>query len=114
MRCSTSLTNLRLAPSLRIFRRPSCHRHLQAAGGEGAHEHHVLGGLGDVDEAAGPGQPGAELADVQVALPVGLGQAQEGQVQPAAVVEIELAGWSITAVALVPAPKLRPAAGPRR
>ena len=48
--------------------------------------------LADVDEAAGAGQPRAELADVEVAFAVGLRQAEERDVQPAAVVEVELVG----------------------
>lgn len=38
----------------------------------------------------GAGQTGAELGDVQVAVGSGLGQAQEGHVQAAALIEIEL------------------------
>ena len=63
---------------------------LRVAGHERPHEHHLFGVLADVDEAARTGQPRPELAHVQVAVPVGLGQAQHGQVQPAAVVEVEL------------------------
>ena len=48
--------------------------HLQAAGGEGAHEHHGPGVLADVDEAARAGELRAELADIQIALRIGLRQ----------------------------------------
>ena len=41
-------------------------------------------------KAPGPGQFGAELADVGVALAVGLGKPQEGHVKAAAVIEVEL------------------------
>ena len=57
VRCSTSLTNLRLVPSLRICTLPSAMRSLQVAGGEGADEHHLARRLADVDEAAGARQP---------------------------------------------------------
>jgi hypothetical protein len=71
----------------------------------------ALGVLADVDEAAGAGQPRAELADVEVAFGVRLRQAQHRQVQPAAVVEVELVGWSMTACVLTAAPKFSPLAG---
>ena len=64
--------------------------HFQAARRERADEHHRLGVLADVDEAAGAGQARAELRDVEVAVAVGLGEAEEGEVEPAAVVEVEL------------------------
>ena len=73
MRCSTRSTNFGAA-----------------ARREGAEKHHLLGVLADVDEAAGARQPGAELADVDAALAVGLRHAEEGHVEPAAVVEVEL------------------------
>ena len=62
------------------------------AGAERADEHDFLGVLTDVDEAAGASELGAELADVEVAMPVDLGEAEKGRVEPAAVVEIELVG----------------------
>ena len=52
----------------------------------------ALGALADVDEAAGAGQPRAEAGDVEIAVPVDLGEAEEGAVEPAAVVEVELVG----------------------
>ena len=60
------------------------------AGRERPEEEHAAGGLADVDEAAGADEPPAEAADVDVALAVGLCQAEEGLVQPPAVVEVEL------------------------
>ena len=63
-----------------------------AARGEGAEEDDLLGVLADVDEAAGAGQPRPELADVDVALAVDLRHAEEGRVEAAAVVEVELRG----------------------
>mgnify|MGYP000317090603 CR=1 FL=1 len=50
--------------------------HLQRAGGKGADKHHGLGVLADVDEAARARQAGPELAHVEVAVLVGLRQAQ--------------------------------------
>ena len=46
--------------------------------------------LADVDEAAGAGQPRAELRHVEVTLLVGLRQPEEGRVEAAAVIEVEL------------------------
>jgi hypothetical protein len=63
-----------------------------AARREGAEEDHLLGVLADVDEAARARQPGPELADVDVPLAVGLRHAEEGRVEAAAVVEVELRG----------------------
>ena len=67
-------------------------RDLEAAGREGADEYHLLGILADVDEAAGARQTRAELADVQIALLVRLGEAEKGRVEAAAVIEVELIG----------------------
>ena len=50
----------------------------------------TLGVLRDVDEAAGAREPLAEAADVDVALRVALREAQAGEVEAAAVVEVEL------------------------
>ena len=63
---------------------------LQALGGEGAAVDHLLGVLGDVDEAAGAGQAGTELGHVQIAVGGRLRQAQEGHIQAAALIEVEL------------------------
>ena len=63
---------------------------LQALGGEGAAVDHLLGVLGDVDEAARTGKAGAELGDVQVAVGGRFRQAQEGHIQAAALIEVEL------------------------
>ena len=59
---------------------------------ERADEDDLLGVLADVDEAAGAGELRAELADIEVAVPVDLGEPEEGRVQAAAVVEVELVG----------------------
>ena len=48
-----------------------------------------MGVLADVDEPAGAGQLGTEPAGVDVAVPVDLGEAEEGLVEAAAVVEVE-------------------------
>ena len=66
--------------------------HLERSGREGSHEHHRLGALADVDEAARARKPRAKARDVEVAVPVDLGEAEERAVEPAAVVEIELVG----------------------
>ena len=57
---------------------------------EQAAEDDPLGVLGDVDEPAAPREAGAELADVDVPGKVDLGERQECQVQPPALVEVEL------------------------
>ena len=67
-------------------------RHAQLAGVESADEYHLLRVLADVDEAAGARKLGPELADVEIAPRVDLGEAEKGHVEPAAVVEIELIG----------------------
>ena len=71
---------------------PSRASTLLPPGAEGADEDHLLGVLADVDEAAGAGELRPELADVEIAVAVGLGEAEEGHVEPAAVVEVELVG----------------------
>ena len=65
-------------------------RDLEPARGEGAGEDHGPGVLADVDEAAGAGELAAETADVDVALGVALGHAEDGEVEAAAVIEVEL------------------------
>ena len=56
---------------------------------ERAAEHNLLGGTGDVDEAARADEARAELGDVDVAVLVALAQAQAGHVQAAAVDDVE-------------------------
>src|SRR6185436_20290156 len=65
-------------------------RDLLPPGREGADENHLLGALADVDEPAGAGEARAELADVEIALLIRLSEAEEGRVEAAAVVEVEL------------------------
>ena len=62
----------------------------RGAGHVGAEEVQRLDVLADVDEPARTGEAPGELADVDVALGVDLGHAQERLVEPAAVVEVEL------------------------
>lgn len=62
----------------------------QSASGEGAGENQRPGVLRDVDETAGAGEPVAEPAYIDVAQGVGLGHAEAGKVESAAIVEIEL------------------------
>ena len=64
----------------------------QPAGGERADEHDGLRVLADVDEAAGAREPRPELRHVEVALAVGLREPEERDIEPAAVVEVELVG----------------------
>ena len=71
---------------------PLRHPDLEPTGCERAGEHHALGVLADVDEAPGARKPGAELRDVEVAVRIGLRQAEDREVKPAPVVEIELVG----------------------
>ena len=62
---------------------------LEAPGGERTAVDDGLRRLGDVDEAAWPHVTAAEAAHVDVAVLVGLRQAQEGDVEPSAVVPVE-------------------------
>ena len=55
-------------------------------------EEHGPGGLADVDEATGAGQPVSEAADVDVAVAVDLRHPQKRLVEAPAVVEVELIG----------------------
>src|SRR6185437_5482099 len=63
---------------------------VEVAGGQRAAEHDTLRVLADVDEAADADDPVAEAAHVDVALCIDLGERQEREVEPAAIVEIEL------------------------
>ena len=57
---------------------------------EGADEDQLAGILGDVDESAGAGEPAAEAADIDVTLLVGLSKAEAGEIEAAAIIEVEL------------------------
>ena len=65
---------------------------LEPAGREGAAEDHVPGVLADVDEAADADDLVGEAADVDAPRRIDLDEGQEGEVEPAAVVEVELVG----------------------
>ncbi len=65
---------------------------VEAVGGEGADEDEAFGGLGNVDEAAGAGDAAAVAADVDVAVAIAFGHGEEGDVESAAIVEIEHGG----------------------
>src|ERR1700722_19581839 len=87
---------------------------LQPLGGEGSAKNHLLGVLGNIDEAAAAGEKEADLADVDIALGVGLRHAEKSEVVPASVVEVELvalvdAGLGIVAGAKNHAPGRHPA-----
>ena len=71
---------------------PLLQAHIGHAGAEAAQEHHLASALADVDEAAGTREPSAELRDIDVALRIGLRQAEKGDVESAPVVEVELVG----------------------
>ncbi len=71
---------------------PLVHGDFQVAGGEGAGEHHLSRVLADVDETARAGDARTEFRDVEIAVPVDLGQPQHRDVQATAIVEIELVG----------------------
>ena len=64
----------------------------QRARRERADEDHALAFWLMLMKPPAPGQPRTEARDVEVALPVGLGEAEEREVEPAAVVEVELVG----------------------
>ncbi len=99
-------------PLLRNGEAPVRHFCNETSGCECTDENHRLGVLTDVDEAASARQSWAEFRDVEVAVPVSLGKAEEGDIDPAAVIEQpKWYGWSMIACALVAAPKLRPEAG---
>ena len=59
---------------------------------EGAEEHQLFRVLADVDEPAGSGEFRPELADIEIAGAIDLRKPEEGRIQPAAVVEVELIG----------------------
>ena len=87
--CSTALHELARPAFLDDPELAVLDRDLEAAGGERAGEDDGARILRDVDEAAAAVQLAAELAGVDVALLVHLGDAEAGEVEPAAVVEIE-------------------------
>ena len=62
----------------------------QAARGEGAGQQQLFRVLRDIDEAARARQLRAEAADIDIARRIAFGHTEHGQVQPAAIVEIEL------------------------
>ena len=84
------LDELGAAPFLEDRQPPVADLDLQPAGREGADEDELAGVLRDVDEAARAREPAAEAADIDVAVPVGLREAEAGEVEAAAVVEVEL------------------------
>ena len=71
---------------------PVLDRHAEATRREGTDEHHLLGILTDIDEAAGAGEARTEFADVQIAFAVGLGEPEKGCVKATAIIEVELIG----------------------
>jgi hypothetical protein len=60
------------------------------AGLERADKYHLFCVLADIDEAAGAGELGPELANIEIPVRVDLRETQEGDVKSAAVIEIEL------------------------
>ena len=59
---------------------------------EGADKNDGLGVLADVDETASARKTRTKARYVEIAVPIDLGEAEEGTIEPAAVVEIELVG----------------------
>ncbi len=66
--------------------------HIQSTRCERAHHDYRLGVLADIDESTGTRQSRAEFTDIEIAVGVGLGQAQHGNIESAAIVEIKLVG----------------------
>ena len=79
-------------PFLENLQLPVLDLNLELPGAESADENDLLGVLADVDESARARDLRPEFADVQVAFPVGLGKAKEGDIKSAAIVKIELVG----------------------
>ena len=69
---------------------PILDRDLQPATGEGSSKDQLLGALGNIDESARAGEPGAEAADIDIAGRIRLRHAETSEVETAAVVKIEL------------------------
>jgi hypothetical protein len=65
---------------------------LEATRGERATENHMLGVLADIDEAADADDLAVKPANVDVAFVIHLHERQEGKIETAAIVEIELVG----------------------
>jgi len=61
--------------------------------------------LADVDESTSAGDFGAETADIDVAVRVGLGQAEESYVEPATIIESNCWFWWMMASVFTAAPK---------
>jgi len=81
VRCSTSSTNLHALPSLSIRSLPPATSTVRSPA-RNVRRDHFLRILADVDEAACAGQSRAELADVQIAVPVHLRQSQQATSNP--------------------------------
>jgi hypothetical protein len=86
-------------------------RDVEVARGQRAAEHDAARVLRDVDEAADADDPVAEAADVDVALAVDLGERQKCQVEPAAVVEVELRRLLDHRGEVLPAARVAPVIG---
>jgi hypothetical protein len=67
-------------------------RNLQITGGKSADKNNFFGVLRDIDKTTGTSQTRAKFGDIQVALLVGLRQAEEGNVEATALIKVELAG----------------------
>ena len=71
---------------------PAVRGDLQISRGKCADENDLLAVLAYVDETTCAGQSGTEATDIQVALALRLRQAQERNVEPTTIVEVELVG----------------------
>src|SRR5947209_2136279 len=65
-------------------------RYPQTACHESTHKDHLLGVLADVDESARASEAWPELAHVQIACLISLGEPEKRGVKSAAIIEIEL------------------------
>ena len=65
---------------------------IEPAGGKGPCEHDFLRPLGNVDEPARTTHASAEAADIHVATSIHFCERKKGDVEPPAVVEVELVG----------------------
>ncbi|WP_371156974.1 hypothetical protein [Jannaschia sp. 2305UL9-9] len=63
---------------------------VQPLGGKGSGEDNRAGVLANVDETTGSSKTRAKARNIDVARCIGLGKAQTGQIESAAIIEVEL------------------------
>src|SRR5262249_32630518 len=81
---------LRRSPFTCDMHLPVCKFDVQPTGRKRTREQKLLCVLRDVDEAAGPCEPAPEPTDIDISICVDLGHAKTCQIEPAAVIKIEL------------------------